>query len=448
MSSNKYKTKTKVTLLAKQLLDSVNDPTPVSDPIDSDSDSDDEDDFPHLYANIPPPPQTLTSSLATRQSLTNPNPINIETKIQELALISALINALINDLGDRLITYQNLTDDIFCSYSWNANPEPQQMSSQNTCLWKLHLMSDLIKNILPPPTQLIPDLRVTDPEGCVYTLEEVIPEMDEEYYAKLVEKREYHHWEMENWLFESDEIDAEWHEARKGHFKQWQEEDDETSDDDSTETTLSDFDISDEDTPSGFTLNETSDEVSDHNTSIYFTSNDTSDEISDNNTSIYFTSDEMPINYTSDNNILLDTTQNDTSDEKSLNNTSDDSRSEATTILRHLPAVGSLDKIRILTTLMTKTDTFLHTMFMEAHIRDRAARLEEEARDAAWEKEQREAERWKIGKRVGGLLRKFRDDRKDRGEKEWEMEWEEGRRLIADMRRRMRFMGFGELDKL
>jgi hypothetical protein len=48
----------------------------------------------------------------------------------------------------------------------------------------------------------------------------------------------------------------------------------------------------------------------------------------------------------------------------------------------------------------------------------------------------------------GGLLRKFRDDRKDRGEKEWEMEWEEGRRLIADMRRRMRFMGFGELDKL
>jgi hypothetical protein len=437
MSSNKYETKTKVTLLAKQLLESINDPKPASYQVktDSDSDSDDEDDFPHLYANIPPPPQTLTESLATQELLNSSNSTNIKTKIRELTLI----NALINDLGDRLIIYQKLTNDIFSGSLYNANPKPQHLSQKNCCSWKLHLMPDLVKDVSPPASQTIPDLRVTDPEGDVYTLEEVMPALDEEYYVKLVDKRAWHSWKMEEWMCKTDEVDADWHEARKDHFKQWkreiegEEEEDETSDDGSSDTTLSDDDTSDDDTPLEYASNDAlDDDTSDNNTSIYFTSNDTSDdetslndtsdEISDSNTSIYFTSDEASDDKTSTKDTLLISTSIDPTD---------GSASGTATILYTPPTTASLAKIRCLTNLITKIDTFLHTSLIETHLRDRAARLEEDAADAAWEKKWREEERWKIGKRVGGLLRKFM---KDRGEKEWEMEWKKGRKLIVSMR--------------
>jgi hypothetical protein len=90
-----------------------------------------------------------------------------------------LITALINDLGQRLITYQNLTDNIFFGALYNVNPEPELLSVKSFCSWKLHPISDRIKDTVPPAAQTVPDLRLIDSDGDVYSPEERMEILDE-----------------------------------------------------------------------------------------------------------------------------------------------------------------------------------------------------------------------------------------------------------------------------
>ena len=135
-----------------------------------------------------------------------------------------LINALITDLGEEFMNYRNITDKHFGDDFWYvANPEPEQMSQHNTCSWRLHHISDSVKDVLSEATQIPPDLRVTDPEGNVYTLEEVTPIMDE-YFVNHVAEREAFQEEQEDYLYQSgQETDGQFY-ARQEHLKQWEDE--------------------------------------------------------------------------------------------------------------------------------------------------------------------------------------------------------------------------------
>lgn len=231
--------------------------------------SEDESEFPHLYTDIPTPPRSpmevpteeyraTDRSKALFQLLNGPmtppltpiieddepasqtseffNPDDIEYlepgeafEIAEPTVIKEknelrLINALITDLGEEFMKYRNITDKHFGDDFWYAaNPEPEQMSQHNTCSWRLHHISDSVKDVLLEATQIAPDLRVTDPEGNVYTLEEVTPIMDE-YFANHVAKREAFQEEQEDYLYQSgQETDGQFY-ARQEHLKQWEDE--------------------------------------------------------------------------------------------------------------------------------------------------------------------------------------------------------------------------------
>ena len=92
-----------------------------------------------------------------------------------------LITALINDLGQRLITYQDLTDNIFFGALYNVNPEPELLSVKSCCSWKLHPISDRIKDTVLLTAQTVPDLRLIDSDGDVYSLEEERIEILDEF---------------------------------------------------------------------------------------------------------------------------------------------------------------------------------------------------------------------------------------------------------------------------
>jgi len=78
-----------------------------------------------------------------------------------------LITALINDLGQRLIIYHDLTDNVFLAGLYNANPTPELLVLKSFCSWKLHPISDRVENTLPPATQTGPDLRLFESEGDI-----------------------------------------------------------------------------------------------------------------------------------------------------------------------------------------------------------------------------------------------------------------------------------------
>jgi hypothetical protein len=129
-----------------------------------------------------------------------------------------LINALIDDLGGVFMSYQNITNKTFGEYFWyTATPNPEQFNLQNTCSWKLHLIADSVTDTLPPVTQIVPDLRVTDPGGKVYTLEEVSPIMDEYFTTHITERQE-------DYLYQSGEETDEQFFTRQEHLKQWEDE--------------------------------------------------------------------------------------------------------------------------------------------------------------------------------------------------------------------------------
>ncbi|KAE9373400.1 hypothetical protein N431DRAFT_406862 [Stipitochalara longipes BDJ] len=225
----------------------------------SELDDSDEDEFPHLYTNIPTPHQTPTNfpkedyhntdrSKALLQLLHGPitpplTPIPesdfFNQEIEYLApgqsfIITdslaikeqdelELISALVNDLGERLIHYQKYTDQNLAHAIETANTKSERLPQHNRCSWKKHLMADYVKNLLPPADRPVPDLRVTDPAGNAYFLEEITPIMDG-YFAKHLADRNAWQDEMEEWWYENDDISDDEYSAYKKHFRQWEEE--------------------------------------------------------------------------------------------------------------------------------------------------------------------------------------------------------------------------------
>jgi len=232
------------------------------DELDSDSDSDsddDDDDFPHLYATIPMPSQTPTgdddlpnfcaspttppetqrvtegSEVATNNSKalfnfikgppTPPLTPNLKYSEPESKRELALINALINDLGQRLITYQDLTDDVFIGSLYNANPEPEVLSVKSFCSWKLHPFSEQMKDSLPPATRTVPDIRLIDSEGDVYSLEErmdILDEFEDREFGRHLASRDEWQFQKERWFLRNST--AAENEARLQHLERWDEE--------------------------------------------------------------------------------------------------------------------------------------------------------------------------------------------------------------------------------
>ncbi|KAN0098621.1 hypothetical protein V8E51_014284 [Hyaloscypha variabilis] len=232
--------------------------------IDSEDEDSDEDEFPHIYSSIPTPSQTpievpnavyhnpdrskaLLQSI--KESITSPltpiaeseeptSPISdffdqdIEFllpgqpfAITDAALIEGkddlkLIKALINDLGERLIHYQNHTDQHLHYAIRAADPMQERLSGTHHCSWKKHPMTDGVNNLLTPSDRPVPDLRVTDPEGNAYFLEEVVPIMADDF-AERVADRDFWQKEIWDWLQESHEEDLD---ALIDHLNQWEEE--------------------------------------------------------------------------------------------------------------------------------------------------------------------------------------------------------------------------------
>jgi hypothetical protein len=160
------------------------------------------------------------SYLEPRKSFEISRPSRFDIK-RELTLITALIN----DLGERLIKYQDLTDDVFVAALCNANPTPELLSLKSFCSWKLHPISARFKNTLPPATQTVPDLRLTDPDGDVYSLEErvdILDEFEDRDFAGHLAKREEWQFHKERWFLRNS-TNAE-NEERVQHLERWYEE--------------------------------------------------------------------------------------------------------------------------------------------------------------------------------------------------------------------------------
>lgn len=258
---------------------------------ESDTDSEDEDDFPHLYANIPFPSRTPTddddaddfshhgastttpprtkplAEIATNTSkalfelikgpliLTPPVTPNLNSWEPESSAYSifgeinylepeqsfdifqpskfdtkrelTLITALINDLGDRLVNYQELTDNIFVAALYNANPEPELLSLKSFCSWRLNPISDRVKNTIhqPPATQTIPDLRLIDTDGDVYSLEEridILDEFEDRDFGRHLAQTDEWQFQKERWFLRNST--AAENEARLQHLERWYEE--------------------------------------------------------------------------------------------------------------------------------------------------------------------------------------------------------------------------------
>ena len=234
--------------------------------LDSEEEDSDDDDFPHLYTNISTPPETPIDSPRMEYYETDRSKRLLEllygpvtpplTPISESEDLSStsdffnqeieylepgqpfiitqpaaikekdeyqLIKALINDLGDRLTHYQKHTDENFDSAYETANPGPERMSQRGHCTWKKHLIADCVRDLLPPAHTTVPDLRVTDPEGKSYFLEEILPAMDR-YSARHIAARDAAQQKMEDWYLDNDEISDDEYKALADHFRQWYDE--------------------------------------------------------------------------------------------------------------------------------------------------------------------------------------------------------------------------------
>lgn len=200
--------------------------------------------LPRMFASTPSPHRKMTQSLAQRDANTHPKPKSLfnlvkgppsiiqnpseQTNFGNLGEL-ALIHALIDDLSDRLIHYRKIEDEhfkpgLYHSQICDARPKTYKMKNRNTFSWKLVLIWPFSKNIPPPATQAIPDLRVTNHHGNVYSLEEVLPELDAQDFKEHVQKREEWGEFMEEYLYESYGADPAWCHEREMHIRQWREE--------------------------------------------------------------------------------------------------------------------------------------------------------------------------------------------------------------------------------
>jgi hypothetical protein len=200
--------------------------------------------LPRMYASNPSLPRKLNQSFPQRDANTNPKPESLFNLVRvPLSLIQnpseqthpgnlgelALIHALIDDLNARLIHYRKIEDEhfkpgLYHSQTCDAMLKTCKMKNINTCSWKLALMWPFSVNILPPATQKIPDLRVTNHQGNVYSLEEALPDLDAQDFKEHVQKREKWGKLMEEYLYESYGADPAWCDNREMHFEQWREE--------------------------------------------------------------------------------------------------------------------------------------------------------------------------------------------------------------------------------
>jgi len=200
--------------------------------------------LPHIFASTRSLPRKLAQSFPQRDEKTNPKPESLSNLVREpLSIIQipfkqtnignlgelSLIHALIDDLSARLIHYRKIKDEHYklglChSQICDARRKTCKLKNRNTCSWKLVLMWPFSINILPPATQRIPDLRVTNHQGNVYSLEEIMPDMDAQDFKEHVEKRKKWGESMEEYLYKSYGADPAWCHKREMHFRQWREE--------------------------------------------------------------------------------------------------------------------------------------------------------------------------------------------------------------------------------
>lgn len=175
-------------------------------------------DIPFQSRLTPPDPPILKCSEPESSEI-------LETPILDDKRELTLITALINDLGDRLVNYQELTDNIFVAALYNANPEPVLLSLKSFCSWKLHPFSDRMKDTLPPGTQTIPAFRLIYSDGDVYSLEErmeILDEIEDQDFARHLAERDKWQEYKERWLLR--ECTAAENEARLQHLERWYEE--------------------------------------------------------------------------------------------------------------------------------------------------------------------------------------------------------------------------------
>lgn len=169
-------------------------------------DDDSNDDFDHLYFDIPSPPQTPIELMSVcNQELTTTRPIflyqldngpltppgtppNERTTPKPITEDEFLLNltaGLIEDLTKEREVWTRKK-----GYTFNPDVlnRPIYDGPYEGCAWKLHPVSDFIKDLPPPPTQTYPDVRLTDPEGNVFTLEERLPKLRQDFKYELVER--------------------------------------------------------------------------------------------------------------------------------------------------------------------------------------------------------------------------------------------------------------------
>jgi hypothetical protein len=147
----------------------------------------------------------------------NQNTTNNHNQDPELALIGALID----DVHKRQRFYQNWSDEQFWWAITKSNPPPAQVSLMR-CPWKLHLVSEIVKDTLPTSNPEFPDIYVTDPEGNVYSLEEQAATIDESFEHHLT--RDAWQSRKEIALEENEEETDEECSARLQHLAQWETE--------------------------------------------------------------------------------------------------------------------------------------------------------------------------------------------------------------------------------
>ncbi|PMD26653.1 hypothetical protein NA56DRAFT_729962 [Hyaloscypha hepaticicola] len=185
--------------------------------------------LPHIFANTPiTTPEESIFNLVKGQLSIVQTPAE-QTNFRNLGEL-ALIHALIDDLSDRLIHYRKIEDEHFkpglyhAQICEGARPKTCKMKNRNTCSWKLVLIWPFSKTIPPPAAQEIPDLRVTNHHGNVYSLEEVLPELDAQDFKEHVQNREEWGEFMEEYLSKIYGADSAWRHEREMHFRQWKEE--------------------------------------------------------------------------------------------------------------------------------------------------------------------------------------------------------------------------------
>jgi hypothetical protein len=133
-----------------------------------------------------------------------------------------LVNAVIEDLEERQKFYQDCSDNHFWWAIDESSPPAAQLPLHNSNSWKQHLLSDFTRG-LTPKSQSFPEIRVTDPEGNIYFLEEQAAAMDEDF-KKHVAKRDA--WQSRNEIsLEENKIETEGEYcARLRHFAQLETE--------------------------------------------------------------------------------------------------------------------------------------------------------------------------------------------------------------------------------